>query len=132
MHRVDISQEEEEEEEVQQLTLRDRTKALIALQSFEGSFSLTSSLATLLEVPFGELEAKIKASRGHGLTDVLMNEIWATVLAVTFFERKLVAEKEVWDLVVQKAKSWMAGLSGLKDDDLKKLELLAEGACARQ
>jgi hypothetical protein len=114
--------------DVQSLTPRDLTKALIKLQSFEGSFSLSTDLATMLDVSMVELEAKIR-SCGIGLAEGLTKEVWATVLAVTMFETKLEAEKEIWELVAEKAKTWVASLEGLKGEDLKHLETLAREVC---
>lgn len=122
---VQMTYEVEIPKEIQPLTTRDQAKALIALQSFEGSFVLSTTLAALLQVPFVNLEAKIKGFCGSGLSDGLMKDVWATVLAVMMFERKLAAEKDVWELVVEKAKLWVAELDGLKGEDLKKLEMLA-------
>ncbi len=37
--------------------------------------------------------------------------MWATILAVTFLEEKMDKEKEVWEMVAEKAKQWLAGAS---------------------
>lgn len=60
--------------DAQCLTPRDLTKALIKLQSFEGSFSLSTVLATILDVSMVELEAKIR-SCGIGLAERLKKEL---------------------------------------------------------
>jgi hypothetical protein len=124
------SQAEIPKEVVQPLAPHERTKALIALQSFEGSFPLTATLAAILEIPIAELEAKIKGSRGNsGFSDGLVKDVWATMLAITMFERKLATDKGVWEMVVEKAKLWVTGLNGLKVEDIKKLETLAGEVC---
>jgi hypothetical protein len=114
------------------LTARGRTTALIALQTFEGSFPLSAKLAELLGTPLSELETKLGRSRTSidgQLSEMTMKEVWATVLAVTMFEMKLASERDVWELVVAKARVWMKELKGLASEDVEKLEKLAVEVC---
>ena len=41
-----------------EMTVKDRAKALIALQSSEGSFSLTSALTSTFQISLADLEAR--------------------------------------------------------------------------
>lgn len=69
---------------------------IIALQTFEGYWNLN---APLLEIV--SLSAQHKAP--HGVDP----KMWATVLAITFLEGKMASEKEVWNMVVDKARAWL-------------------------
>ena len=106
-------------------TVKDRAKALIALQSFEGSFSLTSALASTLQVPLADLEAKLQTSSPSKLGEEDKKKLWATVLAVCLFENKLGSEKEMWELVVEKASDWMSGLPSVQTTYAAELKRLA-------
>ena len=101
-----------------QLTVHDRAKALIKLQSFEGSFSLTSQLAAILDVSLTDLQAKL----AEITTGQEKEKLWATVLALCLFEGKLMSEKAMWELVVEKARDW---ISTIGNKDVEKLEGLA-------
>ncbi|KAL9614680.1 MAG: hypothetical protein Q9204_008820, partial [Flavoplaca sp. TL-2023a] len=46
---------------------------------------------------------------------------WVTVLVLKWLDVKMVAEKDVWELVAEKAKSWLEG-SGLGMGELKRIE----------
>ena len=107
------------------MTVKDRAKALITLQSFEGSFSLTSALASTLQVPLADLEAKLKTSSPSKLGEEDKKKLWATVLAVCLFENKLGGEKDMWELVVEKANDWMSGLSSVQTTYVAELKRLA-------
>jgi hypothetical protein len=107
-----------------EITVKDRAKALIALQSFEGSFSLTSALASTLQVPLADLDAKLKTSPSK-LGEEDKKKLWATVLAVCLFENKLRGEKDMWELVVEKANDWMSGLSSVQTTYVAELKRLA-------
>jgi hypothetical protein len=86
----------------------DKVTALARLQSFNGSFALTSALAALL---FGSsLEGKLKDSISesiNGVGDSKADMIWATVVACAFLEVKLIAYKEVWEGMWEKAKAFV-------------------------
>lgn len=36
-------------------------------------------------------------------------QVWATILAIAFLERKMTSEKDTWELIVDKAKGWLQG-----------------------
>jgi len=108
------------------LTASDRAKTLISLQSFKGSFPLTHPFASVLEVSLTDLEAKLMEFVPVGTPpEEEKKKLWATVLAVVMFEGKLKGEKEMWELVVEKARSWILGLTTFGKMDVERLEVLA-------
>jgi len=110
------------------MTTKDRVKALIDLQSFEGSFPLSATLASLLQVQLTDLESKLSAFTPTGsgkLAEQDKTKLWATLLAVCLFESKLGAERDTWELVVEKANDWISGLSSVQSADVDKLRDLA-------
>ncbi|KAG0220559.1 hypothetical protein BGW42_000340, partial [Actinomortierella wolfii] len=50
-------------------------------------------------------------------------QVVATALAISYFESKLQKDKDTWELIVEKAKSWLATKLGGED---KADELLAK------
>jgi hypothetical protein len=110
---------------------RQRTMALIALQSFEGSFELSPELATVLGLQWASLEPKfqefaLNVAQASSLTDDQKRNLFATLLVVAAFQYKLATYMEVWELVVEKAKAWMADLVGGDKAVLKVEALLQE------
>jgi hypothetical protein len=105
--------------------LSPRTKALIDIQTYDGSFELDSALAALLGVSMPDLEAKLALcflSGGSNLTEEQKRKVWATVFAIKVFEIQLAGERDVWGLVVDKASAWVRTMMG--DRDVKALEKL--------
>lgn len=90
---------------------------LIALQFFTGAWMWNDELLELLGLDKDKVDAQ--ALRGQG-----DNNVPATVLVVAFLEVKLWEKREVWEMVVQKAKAWMQGK--LADD--VEVERLLESA----
>jgi len=121
---IDYSSSEDTTESIPD-TPRQKAYGLIALQTFEGSFPLTSALAAILGVRLRDLEAKLAQfiPITSSALQVEKRRLWATVLAVRMFEGRLKGEKEMWELVVEKAREWMAALG--TDDNVKRLEALA-------
>jgi hypothetical protein len=77
------------------------TLHLISLQSFEGSWDATYSLLAPLRIEVPTLQS---ACREAGLDE----KVFATALVVAVFEWKLKAFEGSWELVVEKAKGWLA------------------------
>jgi Vault protein inter-alpha-trypsin domain/von Willebrand factor type A domain len=92
--------------------------ALIALQSFAGSWALTSGLCDLLGVTLSNAQAKVQ--------DKKLWDVWATILVVVYLEQKLANEEETWDLVVGKARDWVKGEKVTVEGGLEGLERLAK------
>jgi hypothetical protein len=78
---------------------------LISLLTFQGSWLWTPSLFTLLRVSESAAEEE-RAKEGWG------QEEWATALVIAFFEERLGKERGSWELVVEKARGWLAGRVG--------------------
>ena len=73
-------------------------------------------LAALLDVSLSDLEARLILSvpANPGLGQENRKTVWATVLAIKLFETQLAGERGVWQLVVDKARAWIAGV-GVED-----------------
>jgi hypothetical protein len=104
--------------------LSQKAKALICLQTYQGSFMLDDALAALVGVPIEKLETRLATALG-GSPSLQQMSLWATVLAMKVFETKLAGEKRTWELVVQKARAWIRQLPDVKDVG-EMLEKLAE------
>jgi hypothetical protein len=46
-----------------------------------------------------------------GLDQALEEGLWATSLAILLFESGLTRERDIWVLVVEKARTWLSGLA---------------------
>jgi hypothetical protein len=110
-------------------SLSARTKALIDIQRYDGSFELDLALAALLGVSMSDLEAKLATGFVSGssnltsLSEEQKRKVWATLFAIKLFETQLASERDVWRLVVDKAKAWVRTM--MRDGDVKALEKLA-------
>ncbi|KAI9713318.1 MAG: hypothetical protein M1812_006677 [Candelaria pacifica] len=115
----------------------ERLHLLIALQSFEGSWDLEASLCNLINIGIGIAESQLAESlmeegieRRGGVDEREIRRVWCTVLVVTFLEIRLKAEREAWELVVEKARVWLEGVGvegGLLEEWMKKAEALLVG-----
>ncbi|USP78781.1 uncharacterized protein yc1106_06055 [Curvularia clavata] len=82
---------------------------LISLQSFAGSWSLTSDLLNSLELE----EARVKAEMSQAEGDAALDEtVLATALAIAIFQDYLSEWKGSWELIVEKGRSWLEGEVG--------------------
>ena len=86
----------------------DPLQKLIALQTFEGCWNMD---ARLLEV--------VGFSAQHKAPQDTDSKVWATVLAITFLERRMAGDKEVWVMVVEKARGWLKDMEGTEDRGLE-------------
>ncbi|KAF9208863.1 hypothetical protein BGZ49_007296 [Haplosporangium sp. Z 27] len=78
-----------------------KLRILIDLQTFEGFWECDQSLLDCVDVTSAHSEKLVKDNDGWDHTIV------ATALAVIFLEKKLVDYKDTWELIVEKAKSWL-------------------------
>ncbi|EOA87980.1 hypothetical protein ACJQWK_09136 [Exserohilum turcicum] len=108
---------------------------LIALQSFSGSWSLTPDLLRVLGVSSVRVQAEIdnnpnnpnpnppcnSSNSGSGSEDndaaKLDETVFATALVIAVFQDRLAASKGSWELVVDKARSWLHAQLGGHDHD---------------
>jgi hypothetical protein len=105
-------------------------ETLVDLQEFDGYWEIKEKLLKLLKVKKGELKTFIEkeglvprrasskvAEAGHW---ELAERAIMTVLVIAYFENHLKSERDVWELVVEKAKAWLKGI--LNKPMLKKVE----------
>ena len=76
----------------------DPLDAIISLQRFQGFWDLDQALLDACGV--GPKAAALKGKESQ-------TRIWATILAISFLERKLASEKDTWELIVDKARGWL-------------------------
>ncbi|OAA66382.1 von Willebrand domain containing protein [Akanthomyces lecanii RCEF 1005] len=88
-------------------------EAIIALQTFSGSWTWSAALERLLGVT---QDAASKALQ------VTSEAATATLCAMAYLQAKLADEEEVWELVVDKAREWLTTTLSLGEDDVKALE----------
>ncbi|XP_075631344.1 von Willebrand factor A domain-containing protein 5A-like isoform X1 [Balearica regulorum gibbericeps] len=73
---------------------------LVALQNVDGSWALSSGLASVLEVDEAEIKGKMPG-------EVMEPSIWATVLAVTWLHRHGKCYQDLCELLEAKAVTWL-------------------------
>ena len=93
----------------------DPLQKIIALQTFEGYWNLD---ARLLEV--------VGLSAQHKASQDTHSKVWATVLAITFLERRMAGDKEIWVMVVEKARGWLKNMEEGEDRGLEDKWTLAK------
>lgn len=79
-------------------TNENKMHELISLQAFDGSWDWSERLVAVLEID------------QKWVRDMLVDfdeKVMATLLAVGFLEGKMLAEVELWEMVVEKAKAWL-------------------------
>lgn len=92
---------EEMEAEVEET---DPLQKIIALQTFEGCWSLNVRL----------LEA-VGLLAQHQAPQEADPKVWATMLAITFLEVKMSGDKEAWVMIVEKAGGWLKNMGEGED-----------------
>ena len=78
---------------------RDPLHNLIELQTFEGFWEFDAPLLNVVGV-----------TGQHKVPEGLHLWLWATILAITYLEKKTENDKEAWEMCVDKAKSWLVGV----------------------
>ncbi|KAJ7409110.1 von Willebrand factor A domain-containing protein 5A-like protein [Pitangus sulphuratus] len=79
---------------------------LVVLQSEDGSWALSSGLASVLEVDEAEIKRKMPG-------EVMEPSIWATVLAVTWLHRPDKRYQDYCELLEAKAMTWLCSRAGI-------------------
>ncbi|TQV90818.1 hypothetical protein V2A60_002498 [Cordyceps javanica] len=90
-------------------------EAIIALQTFSGSWAWSAALTQLLGVTSEAAGAQLQLQQVAG-------EATATLCAIAYLRTKLADQEEVWELVVDKARDWLVSTLELCEDDVKALE----------
>ncbi|KAK3393949.1 von Willebrand factor type A domain-containing protein [Podospora didyma] len=83
----------------------DPLEALIALQTFTGSWAWTRSLLDVLKLQGSQAEISQKAV---SLNLDPVGSLFATALVLAFLETKLAGKKDEWEMLVEKARDWMS------------------------
>lgn len=96
-------------ESAAQETPKDTMHALTELQRFDGSWQLTAQLLKLTGVESQNFKS---ASVGHDDEGVK-----ATLLALAWLEKKRKEDKEIWEMIADKARNWLGGQQGVDDVD---------------
>jgi phage tail tube protein FII len=73
---------------------------LISLQSFDGSYTLSEKFAVIVGKSLEEIKGG--ASKAN-----LQEQVFTTALAISFYVTKMSGEKDVWELIVNKARKWL-------------------------
>ena len=80
-------------------TLHENMMALIALQSASGHFVEHKIIGDIIGKPLEELKAQVPDSKPESLAS------WITAIVIAFLELKCLAEKDLWEMIVEKAKA---------------------------
>ena len=106
---MDVAEEAVEAEEVAEaaedlsaLNDDDKMHKIIEMQEFDGSWAASDALWTILG---------IDKSKAHGVV-AGDDKAKATALAVAWLQYKMKSEEDVWEMVVEKAKTWLEGILG--------------------
>jgi Vault protein inter-alpha-trypsin domain/von Willebrand factor type A domain len=104
---------------------QEKMHELILLQNFDGSWDLGAALFAILGVKKETLAAVFTEEFKAKLAGVMSEKVQATIAAIVFLEVRVRGEKEVWEMVVEKARAWVEGQvgNGFEDEtgDVKKL-----------
>jgi hypothetical protein len=97
-------------------------QALTTLQTFSGSWTWSADLERVLGLS-AETVSKVElpaAVRDHAEKDSIL----ATACAVLFFKKKLMDEKDTWEMLVEKAEGWLEDSIG--EDGVSELDSVLE------
>ncbi|SPJ73507.1 related to Vault poly [Fusarium torulosum] len=97
-------------------------QALTTLQTFSGSWTWSADLERVLGLS-AETVSKVElpaAVRDHAEKDSIL----ATACAVLFFKKKLMDEKDTWEMLVEKAEGWLEDSIG--EDGISELDSMLE------
>lgn len=97
----------------------DPLQTLTSLQTFVGSWAWSGTLEKVLGVT-SAAASKLNlpsAAASHADRDAIL----ATMCAVVFFKKNLKAEKDAWEMLVEKAETWLEEQLGESVEELEKL-----------
>ena len=83
-------------------TNMDKLLALTSLQTAAGAFRYSKSLLDLVIGP--QLEKFRELSDGRNIAE----DRWLTAFIIAFIERRFAAEKDTWELIVEKSREWLS------------------------
>ncbi|MGI4850727.1 MAG: VIT domain-containing protein [Janthinobacterium lividum] len=102
-------------------TDEDRMHVLISLQNFDGSWEWSKDLAKIIDLKSDESEIRL----------LTKSDVFATAMAIAFFESIVPEEDDAWELVVGKAKAWLKDRfreENEEDEEIRKCQLLLQRA----
>lgn len=85
---------------VANLSDEDKVRALIDLNNFDGSWKMSPNLDQIMGANYDA----VKDLKRAGWSEVAL----ATAMVIAFLEVKLAKEEDIWEMVVEKAKNWLA------------------------
>lgn len=94
---------------------------LFSEQTFIGNWDWSPRLEAIVGVTQSAALADIKLPGHYSQLQLVL----ATLCAVAFLKNKLADEKDVWELIVEKAEDWLRGQT---QEDVMELEKIVEGA----
>ena len=97
--------------------------AVISLQQFSGVWHLNEALAKICGRPLADLQSSQPASLSS-LSD--KESMWATLLAVVLLKHRHGDAEEEWELVVEKAMSWLKGCLASTSESVDELLKIAK------
>ena len=97
-------------------TPAEKVHTLIALQDFDGFWNPSATLIQLLGI------TDEQARRFSGGAEGEEEAIRMTALVIAFLRTKMASEKEVWELVVDKAVEWLGSVLGTDEELIKEAE----------
>ncbi|KAL9487984.1 hypothetical protein ACSS6W_000261 [Trichoderma asperelloides] len=95
--------------------------ALFSEQTFIGNWAWSPRLETIVGMTKSAALADIQLPGQYGQ----LHTVLATLCAVVYLRKKLADEKDVWELIVQKAEDWLRGQT---QEDVMELEKIVERA----
>ncbi|MCJ1249175.1 hypothetical protein MMC30_006398 [Trapelia coarctata] len=97
----------------------DKVHKLIALQDFVGFWEYAADMYGIMSLKGKDYKRERTLRAGDD------DKVWTTVLVIVFLEQKMKAEEGVWDLVVEKARSWLEGMKGEREREVLEVEARA-------
>jgi hypothetical protein len=86
----------------------DPLQDLTRLQTFVGSWLWSPELERVLGLTAADAAAKLTSLPTFAVANDGNNDILATACAVAYFSKKLAADKDAWEMMVDKAREWLA------------------------
>lgn len=94
---------------------------LFSEQTFIGNWDWSPRLEAIVGVTKSAALADIELPGQYNQLHIVL----ATLCAVAYLKKKLADEKDVWELIVEKAEDWLRGQT---QEDVMQLERIVEGA----
>ncbi|UKZ61040.1 uncharacterized protein TrAtP1_002314 [Trichoderma atroviride] len=118
---IDYSDEEAQAPEVASGPGDTPMSTLFSEQTFIGNWDWSPRLEAIVGVTKSAALADIELPGQYSQLQVVL----ATLCAVAYLKKKLADEKDVWELIVQKAEDWLRGQT---QEDVMELERIVEAA----